>query len=368
MKIALVSGSNVIHTIRWANALVENGHEVHLVDCHNSASGLSPLVIQHKMKFAPPLGYFLNVPSLVKLLKNIAPDVVNVHYASGYGTLARLAKVGKSFPYVLSLWGSDIYDFPSSSFIHKMLVRGNMLSATSIASTSYCMAEQARKVLGDASYFCEITPFGVESEKFAFKKRILSTDRPIVIGTVKRLMNKYGIDTLIESFYLLTKKDPSKDYRLILVGEGPQESHLKELVSSYGLAHCVEFRGACLHSDVPSVLDEFDVFAALSRLDSESFGVAIVEAAFAGVPVVVTEADGPKEVVTTMRNGFVVRKENPEEACNMLYELINNHELYSQFSLSGRQLGIANYEWVKSVSIMESVYERTIKRFKSGGI
>ena len=54
-------------------------------------------------------GYYLNAPLLQRLAEKIKPDVVNAHYASGYGTLMRRAKLKNT---VLSVWGSDVYDFP----------------------------------------------------------------------------------------------------------------------------------------------------------------------------------------------------------------------------------------------------------------
>ena len=71
---------------------------------------------QHQLKYKGGVGYYLNAKELRKLKKEISPDIINVHYASGYGTLARKSKL---CPILLSVWGSDVYDFPNKSFVNK---------------------------------------------------------------------------------------------------------------------------------------------------------------------------------------------------------------------------------------------------------
>src|SRR3546814_6898482 len=95
-----------------------------------------------------------------------------------YGLVARLC--GYS-PLLLSVWGSDLYDFPGKSPLHRKLLRGNLKSATQIASTSHCMARKTREVLPTA--VIAITPFGVDETLF---HPVQGTERRcgITIGTV----------------------------------------------------------------------------------------------------------------------------------------------------------------------------------------
>ena len=112
MKIMFVSAANSTHTVRWVNALAERGHEVYLVSNRGhepKEDALNSRVKLYLMKHSGGKGYYLNAGELRKIAKRINPDVINVHYASGYGTLARKARLPK---YILSVWGSDVYDFP----------------------------------------------------------------------------------------------------------------------------------------------------------------------------------------------------------------------------------------------------------------
>src|SRR5690554_5398724 len=102
MKIVLLAAANCIHTTRWANGLVSRGIEVHLVSAHGSPLDLDSRVHLHILQSKAPFGYFTAVFEVRKLIKQIQPGLVNTHYATGYGLLARL--VGFK-PTLLSVWG-----------------------------------------------------------------------------------------------------------------------------------------------------------------------------------------------------------------------------------------------------------------------
>lgn len=363
MKIALLSGASSIHTVRWANGLSSAGHEVHVITQHPMVDPFDPAVKVHLFPFRGVLGYFTMVPAVRKLLRKIKPDIVNAHYASGYGTTARL--VGYH-PWVLSVWGSDVYDFPHKSPLHKWLVKKNLRAADQVASTSYCMADETRSLtpeLADIS----ITPFGVDLLAYKGLAPPPALQKPkLVIGTVKTMQPKYGIDTLIEAYALLIKSLKAKpeldalELELRLVGGGEQTAELQGLAQQLGVAESVNFVGRVPHTEVPQELAKLDVYVALSRLDSESFGVAIIEAGAAGRPVVVSDAGGLPEVTVAGETGFVVPRENPQEAAEALEKLVLDAELRHRMGAAGQKHVAEHYSWDACIETMLGVYDKTI--------
>jgi hypothetical protein len=89
-------------------------------------------------------GYFRNVPVLRRLLVTERADLLNVHYASGYGTTAALSGFR---PWMLSVWGSDVYDFPYESRLKGWWLRRNLRQADLIGSTSEAMAQQVKALV-----------------------------------------------------------------------------------------------------------------------------------------------------------------------------------------------------------------------------
>lgn len=366
MKIALLSGASSIHTIRWANGLHAAGHEVHVITQHPAIDPFAEGVAVHQFPFLGVFGYFTIVPAVRKLLAGLNPDVVNAHYASGYATTARLVGF---HPWLLSVWGSDVYDFPYKSSLHKWLVKNNLMAADQVASTSHCMAKQTRTLAPELPGLA-ITPFGVDLSAYKDITPEPAQPKPkLVIGTVKTMKPKYGIDTLIESFALLLKRLNADDWEdipeleLRLVGGGKQIPDLKLLARRLGVEDKVNFVGHVSHTQVPQELAELDVYVALSRLDSESFGVAIIEASAAGRPVVVSDAGGLPEVTIDGETGFVVPRENPEAASSALEQLVMDAELRHRMGKAGQRHVAQHYSWSACVNTMLGIYQNTIDNF-----
>lgn len=362
MKIAFLAGYNVIHTVRWVNSLAEHGHEVHLLSLHRGQEKLHPKVKKVVFPFPPPYGYYLNVPFLRYYLSRVKPDVLNAHYASGYGTLGRLSCYQ---PYVLSVWGSDVYDFPQYSARNRNLVVKNLKSADVVCSTSHAMAKFTRGLCPDLEDI-SITPFGVDIDTFSPPIHPPKSDY-ITIGTVKKLEKKYGIDVLLRSFAVMREKVAlqsqalADQLRLLIVGGGSEEENLIKMAKDLKISDVTCFSGVVPYNKVPSMLNQMDVYVALSRLDSESFGVAIIEASACGIPVVVSDVDGPCEVVNNHETGIIVPREDVSISAAALQSLVEGSALRLRLGQAGRAHVVENYDWDKSVLILDDIYQKAAR-------
>lgn len=355
--ILILSARSSIHTVRWVNALAERGHQVHLVSMHDGGDPLHPAVIHHHLKIPAPLGYFFNLPKLRSLLKKIKPDLLHVHYVSGYGTLASLSGFQ---PRIVSVWGSDIFNFPLVSMFNEWLVRWNVKHGSWVCSTSYVMAHQTLRIVPEAKGKLSVTPFGIDLESFKpdSSKR---NPRKIVISSVKTLDFRYGIDLLIRSFALLVRRlrvenpELAEKLELRIAGKGILRDRLEELTIDFDIEKQVKFLGQIPHRKVPEILAESDIFSAPSREDS--FGVAIIEASSCELPVVVTRVGGLQEVVVDDVTGFIVEKEEVQQLADAFYQLATSKDLREKMGKAGRQHVDRLYNWSANVSRMEWLYQ-----------
>lgn len=361
LKIALLAGISTIHTTRWANVLAERGYDIHLITEHRDGDILSEKVKAHYLPFQGNKGYFLNVPLLRMLLRRLKPDLLHAHYASGYGTLGRLSSF---HPYLLSVWGSDVYDFPYESTLKMKLLQKNLRAADLIASTSHVMARQTHKVCEGLSKIY-VTPFGIDTKSFKPIKTPKKSDI-ITVGTVKKLAFKYGIDTLIKGFaeartsLMESDERTASKLRLLIVGGGEDRDSLEQLVGSLSIADVTEFTGAVPYAAVPDYLNKLDIYVAASRFDSESFGVAILEASACALPVAVTNVGGLPEVVENGVTGKIVQRDDPHALAKAIEELIIDKGLRKKMGQAGLKRVIDYYTWEDSVSIMEEVYRGVV--------
>jgi L-malate glycosyltransferase len=362
VRIALLAQRQSVHSVRWANALDSRGHQVHLLSSVHHGDELNPGVRFHPLPFRPPVGYFLNASLLRRELACIEPDILNTHFASGYGTLGRLSNF---HPNVLSVWGSDVYDFPTKSPIHAWLLRQNLTQADWLCSTSRAMARQTSSLDSSVEAKLTVVPFGIDTELFA-----PAEPRPrdtLTIGTVKTLAPKYGIDLLLTAFASARRRLLADDphlgaaLRLLVVGGGPEGERLERQAVSLGIDKVTRFTGRVAHAEVPSYLHQLDVYVALSRLESESFGVAVLEASACGLPVVVSDVGGLPEVVDPLRTGIIVPRENAGAAAEKLIYLVRNPQVREELGARGRAHVLERYDWDSCVTLLEITYQRVLQ-------
>jgi len=351
MRLALLAPGNIIHTVRWVNALAKRGHEVHLITMHKSFEYLSKDVVEHILYFPAPFGYYLNVFSLRNLLKEIMPDILHAHYASGYGTLARYCGYK---PLVLSVWGSDVYDFPEGNCLKEYTLRKNLASADRISSTSHDMKKQTEKYV-NPKLPIEVIPFGVD--KKLFRPQPIRDKNNITIGMIKRMVPIYGPKYLVEAFSVIYSKYPNS--RLILVGGGQQEEELKRLAYKLGIIERCKFVGSIPHKEVPKWLNQFDIYCAPSIL--ESFGVAVIEASACGLPVIVSRVGGLPEVVQEGRTGLIIPPKDVNALVQALDALITNKKIRIEMGKAGIKFVQQNYDWECCVDKMEQLYYQTVE-------
>lgn len=363
LKIVLLSNWNSVHTRRWAEGLSRRGHNVTVVtQASNFPHGNNIQVI--KLRLKGYLGYYLNSISLRKLLRKVRPDLLHAHFASGFGTLGRLSRWR---PYVLSTWGSDVYEFPERSNFHRRLVTKNILAADWICSTSFTMGERVKEVSGRVSNI-SITPFGIDTKMF-FPRNEKQGSSDIYVGIVKRLSDDAGVDILIDSFKIvldhLSISQPSLAgrLRLAIIGDGPEKGRLQSLASKLGIGGRVQFYGPIIHSDIPQYLHSLDIYCALSR--AESFGVAALEASSCGLPVVATRLPGLLETQRENKTALFVNQGDASGAARAIAELVVSPVLRDRLGKAGRQNVISNFDWDKSLDTMERTYLTVLSKHKS---
>jgi len=351
LKIAHLSVGDPF-TARLVNDQAKNGHDVHLIMLKEETELLEG-VEKHYLPFKPPVGYILNFIHLRRLLKKINPDILHVHYASGHGLLGRLSKFK---PSILSAWGSDVMIVPKKSIFLYKIIHKNLLFYNELVVTSKAMVDDVNKNFILNKKINQI-PIGIEIEKFINNKN-KNKSKDLVIGTVKTMKNIYGIDNLIYSYSLLIKEIdiPTK---LLIVGDGPELSNLKKLVFKLGISKLVQFLGYVENSKIPKILSEIDIFVNLSRV--ESFGVSVLEASSAGIPIVSSNIGGLPEVVKNNKTGYLIEVDNSVACKKKLKKLALSSHLREEMGSNGRKFVKEKYPWIFTYNRTMDLYSKLIK-------
>lgn len=172
-----------------------------------------------------------------------------------------------------------------------------------------------------------------------------------LVGNVGRLIEQKGQMYLINAMSIV--KDHIPGVKLLLVGSGPLESHLKSAVSAKGLRETVIFLES--RRDIPDILKAIDIFVSPSIW--EGLPIVLLEAMASYLPVIATSVGGVVEIVKDGINGLIVPPRNETTLATTIIELLNDGAKRKIFGEKGREIVVEKFTAFHMVKHIESLYE-----------
>lgn len=268
-----------------------------------------------KNKFNP-----IVIVSIIKLIRKISPDIIHTHLFQPR-VYATIAHIFSKRPVLITQKHSIVN--PKK---HHMFIFLEMISIW-MNDKVIAISESVKKSLKKYEFISEnkilVLPNCLDYKKFKNKteREIIQNKKEIVIGTVGRLEKEKGIKYLLLAMKIILTRFPNA--RLEIIGDGSQFKELKEFSKKLGISNSVIFFGK--FADVIPFYKKMDIFILPSIL--EGFGIVLLEAMAAEVPVIATDVDGIKEVVIDGECGILVPPKNPEAIANSVTRLIENPQL-----------------------------------------
>src|SRR3989344_5800574 len=195
---------------------------------------------------------------------------------------------------------------------------------------------------------------GVDHQEFSKNKK--KSQNPTIL-CISRLISYKNIKTLVLAFAHLSNSYPSAI--LQIVGEGPDEKNLKNLVDNLKIKKKVIFFSNLPRKQLISLIKSSYVFSLPSKV--EGFGIATIEAAAAGLPYVISNIQVHKEVTRMGMGGFLADPTSSIDFSNKLSKLLSNKQLYLRKSQQARQLSKI-YDWSKIAVETEKIYKSLINK------
>ncbi len=358
-RILLLADISSSHTEKWASALAQKGYQVGIFSLNKSSrewyvpiqniyilyTGATTIT---SYSVFTKLNYVFVLPKLINSIRGFHPDIVHAHYASSYGLLGALSKFK---PFVISAWGSDVYEFPKISFIHKAILKFNLKAADKILSTSYVMKGELWKY---SAKEIDVIPFGVNTQVFYPRNMAHKETNTTSIGIIKAMEDIYGIETFIEAIELVKRCLPEISLNVYLVGSGSRLMHYKKIVRAKNLDEIFVFTGQISFSHISDYHNLLDILVNVSTVN-ESFGVSVVEGMACEKAVIVSNAPGLKEVIADC--GMVVEKENAGELAKVIMQLIRYPKLRNSMGKAARKHVLKNYDFKNCLHSMLRIYD-----------
>jgi glycosyltransferase involved in cell wall biosynthesis len=292
----------------------------------------------------------LDVPSAVKISRFIREnnvDLINVHFAKDYPIAAIAARLA-GVPFFIT---------------RHVLFPMNRLHRVVLSKVKYVIAPSnaVAKSLRDQGLFPDekivTIRYGLDVE--SFPKRDPESHTGFHIGSVGNLDPVKGFDVLIRAASIVSNARP--DVKFKIIGEdrsrdGRNEKELRNLIERLNLNEIVELAG--WSDNIADALAGFDLFVSASR--SESFGFVIAEAMLSGVPVIATETEGAKEIISDAKLGVLVRAADPEALSKAILDVLSDDQLRNVLSKHSPGHIAENFSLKKTVDETEALYRRIV--------
>ncbi|RKY90795.1 MAG: N-acetyl-alpha-D-glucosaminyl L-malate synthase BshA [Ignavibacteriae bacterium] len=357
-------GSGVMAT-ELGKELALRGHEVHFI------SYALPFRLNHYVEniffhevetssyplFEFPLYSLALASKMAEVAEFENLDLLHVHYAIPHATSAYLAKQmlnGKrDLKIITTLHGTDITLVGlEPSFLP--LVKFSIEQSDGVTAVSRFLKEKTI-----TNYSCDkdikVIPNFVDTDLYKpqvngdFKKHLAAENEKLLVHTSNFRVVKRVTDT-IRIFEKIHDKIPSK---LILVGDGPDRSECERLCRQIGLDDKVKFLGK--QDALVEILTSSDIFLIPSQ--SESFGLAALEAMACGLPVISSSVGGLPELIRHNETGYIAEIGDIDRMAKYTLELLSNERKYKMFSDNARSRAVNVFDKSQVVPTYENYYK-----------
>lgn len=170
---------------------------------------------------------------------------------------------------------------------------------------------------------------------------------------------KKGQHLLLRALYLIKQSMPNVQVEVDLIGEGSSLEYLKQLTVELDINSNTHFLGLKDRSYIYSHLKEYDLLVQPSI--NEGFGLTIIEGMTAGLPVLVSDSEGPAEVIQNGNFGYMFHAKDVEDLAKKIVEIMMDVNNIYRMALKGREYALGRFDISTQIGQYEQVYQKLLK-------
>ena len=336
------------------NSLIARGHNL-FAALRPGSPLIRHLQLPKERILILPLRNALDVPSaheLERFVRRHRIDVVHAHMARDYSLASYAARRNPQTKFVATR---------HVLFQLNRLHRHTLARAARVIAVSSAVAKELQRVVGVRQI--ALIPNGIEVERFErararfdreqFLRGMGLPDDCLLVGSVGELRILKRHDDFIRAAGRIVSRFPETHFVLAGVDPiGDVRKQLEKLVVELGLKDCFHFLGWV--DEAESLLCAMDVFVSAS--ETESFGLAIVEAMSAGTPVVATRTEGAQEVVEDQKTGLLAPIGDVDQIAGAVTTLLSNPERRRSMGADAHEVAKTKFSLNRMVTEIEKIY------------
>mgnify|MGYP003779131459 CR=1 FL=1 len=307
--------------------------------------------ILNKLKSNPL--YYLMIPlfllgklrAVVDLLRSERFDLIHAHWIIPQGFIAALSLLitRQKIPLLCTSHGGDLFALKGK--VLQRLKRWVMDKSAALTVVSKAMKKTVVDMSVDPAKV-EVIPMGVDLQGLFTPDPSVprKTDELLFVG---RLVEKKGVDFLLEAMPAVLKKHPT--VRLILAGSGPMEQELRQQAQRLQISDRVDFLGMVAQTQLPALYQRVTLaifpFVVAKSGDQEGFGLVQVEAMGCECPVIAGDLPAIHDIITHEENGLIFPSGNVQALADAIIKLLDDPELCARLAGEGRKSVVQKFDW-----------------------
>ena len=285
-------------------------------------------------------------------------DLVFIVQRGNYLSLAYYINKFLRRPYIVALHGHEIQSRKRDGIIKKMNQASAITPVSSYTANHF-------KALGISPSLITVINNGtapIKNRKEDIRTQYKLGGKQIIL-TVARLIKHKGQDHLLKSMPKILEAIPNAHY--LMVGDGPDREYLEHLAfGELDLKDNVTFAGAISDEEVSACYHACDVFAMISRQyknSVEGFGIAFLEAGYAGKAVVGGDSGGIPDAVEHNKTGVLVNPNDLDEIATSIIDLLKNKSKRMEYGENGKNRVLEGFTWEKVAKKYSNLFSEILK-------
>jgi glycosyltransferase involved in cell wall biosynthesis len=337
------------------------GPEGSLLD-RAKAGGYRVIITDEMRRSILPIKDYLTYRALVKLLRELGPEVVHTH-SSKAGILGRRAARAAGAPVVIHTLHGLAFTASNHRLVNSMYKRLERNSAgitTRIVCVADAMREQSLAAgIGTPEQYVTVYS-GMETAPFlnppvpraGVRKSLGLSKEDIVVGTIARLFHLKGHEDLIELAPQLCGQYPN--LKFLWVGDGLLRQSFEKQIEQLGLRDRFILTGLVSPAKIPELTGAMDILVHPSR--REGLARAIVQGQLAGAPAIAYDIDGNREGLIDARTGYIIPPFDRALLGQRIAQLVDSADRRREMGTSGRAFVLKRFDANVMISALEKVY------------
>jgi len=359
------------HVLDLASSLQKKGHDCYIVCpkgemvCEYRKVGLKVITLDLKSGIDP--FYILR---LRRILIREKIDILHTHLLKSTVNGLLAGFLARTRVKIAHIHGT-LFDWEVSLVKRRLNIWVNSLVTNLLADKVVALTEVVKKNLINNDKIRKekivVIPNGIDGAAlkkigergFLFKKYAWDEEKIKIVGSVSRLTVERGQKYLIEAAEIIIRQFNRPEIRFVLIGDGELREQLEDEVREKELGQYVKFAGFLSEDDKNKAMVDFNVF--VSSAIREGFGLSVLQAMFAKIPLVVSDLEVYNELCPNGECSLQVESGNPNDFAEKILAVLRDKALQAKLVLLAYERASKNFSLEKFIHNYLTLYEKQLK-------